>query len=98
MKNNIYNQLNHEPLVWGIPFKYLMINIIFLILSTIVFTKIFHIWVGIPAAFGLNVVIYIILIKFAQTDKIEMFHGRFQRAIKKNIDSLNKSKQVLVLR
>lgn len=98
MKNRIYNRLNHEPLVWGIPFKYLMVNIIFLILSTLIFTKIFHIWVGIPAAFGFNVVIYLVLLKFAQIDKIEIFYGKFQGAVKKEIDSLSKSRQVVVIK
>ena len=96
--NKIYNCLNHEPLVWGIPFKYLMVNIIFLMISTMIFTKIFSVWVGIPAAFGVTVVIYLILLKFAQTDKIEIFYGRFQQAVAGEIDSLNKSEQRLVIR
>jgi hypothetical protein len=74
-----------------------MINIIFLILSTLVFTKIFHIWIAIPAAFGFNIVIYLTLLKFVQIDKIEIFHGRLQRAVRKKIDSLSKSKQEVVI-
>lgn len=96
--NRVYNCLNHEPLVWGIPFKYLVVNIIFLILSTMIFTKIFSVWVGIPVSFGVTVIIYLLLLKFARTDKIEIFYGRFQRAVAKQIDSLNKSEQRLVLR
>ncbi|MCK5058271.1 MAG: VirB3 family type IV secretion system protein [Candidatus Aminicenantes bacterium] len=96
--NRIYNCLNHEPLVWGIPFKYLMVNIILLILSTMVLTRIYPVWVGIPVAFGITVVIYLALLKFARTDKIEIFYGRFQRAVAKEIDSLSKSKQRMVVR
>ena len=89
---------NTTHLVWGIPFKYLMVTIILLILSTMLFTQIFSVWVGIPVSFGSTVVIYLLLLKYARTDKIEIFYGRFQRAVAKEIDSLNKSEQRLVLK
>jgi hypothetical protein len=63
-----------------------------------ILTRIYPVWVGIPVAFGITVVIYLVLLKFARTDKIEIFYGRFQRAVAKEIDSLNKSKQRMVVR
>jgi hypothetical protein len=63
-----------------------------------IFTRVFSVWLGIPAAFGVTVVFYLLLLKFARTDRIEIFYGRFQKAVAKEIDSLNKSKQRLVLR
>ncbi|MCK4763464.1 MAG: hypothetical protein KAW12_26210 [Candidatus Aminicenantes bacterium] len=97
MENKIYNELNREPLVWGVPFASLMINASLLVLSSWAFINLFVVWKGIILAFALNVALYLVLLLYTKVDKIE-FYGRFQRAIEKNIDSLSKSSQVLVIK
>ncbi len=97
MKNKVYNELNREPLVWGVPFNSLMVNASFLILSTWFFITFVDVWKGMILAFVLNLAVYLGLVLYSRVDKIE-FYGRFQRAIGKNIDSLNKSSQVLVIK
>ena len=96
-KNKIFNELNHEPLVWGVPFASLMLILSSLVLSTTIFMRMFKVWNAIIFAFSLNFVLYIVLLRYTRIDKIELY-GRFQRAIKKNIDSLNKSTQGLIIK
>lgn len=97
MKNKIYNELNHQPLVWGVPFASLMMALSSLVASTTLFINIMPVWKGILTAFSLNIIIYLVILRYTALDKIELY-GRFQKAIKKNIDALNKSTQLLILK
>ncbi len=97
MQNKIFNQLNHEPLVWGVPFTPLMILLTSLVLTTTIFMQVFAIGTGIVAAAGLHLAIYLVLVQYFRMDKLEWL-GRLQRAVKKEIDSLSKSTQRLVIK
>jgi ABC-type multidrug transport system permease subunit len=68
-----------------------------LVASTTLFISIMTVWKGILTAFLLNGIIYLVILKYTALDKIELY-GRFQKAIKKNIDSLNESTQILILK
>ncbi len=103
MKHKVYNELEREPLVWGLHFPTLMLLVSFLVLATTVCIHIFVVWEGILLAFGSSFVFYLVALKYTATDKIELVawferFPPFPRAVRVHIESLKPCSQIIVIR
>jgi hypothetical protein len=97
MKNKIFNRLNGEPLVWGVPFTWLMILLTSLVSSTTLLINLVSVGEGMAWGFLTNLLVYLVLVRFYRLDRVEFWAG-LRRTVNREVDSLSYSTQGLVIR